>query len=124
MTGSITSVFSEPEDFEAALHEDGVLGMLITDRERFQARLTQIALHRLRLLAAEEQLSRIAFIAVPADAVMVPLPTGPGPSPIWGGIRMRADEIITLGPDLRVHTRIEGPCRWGAIRLPADDLAR
>jgi AraC-like DNA-binding protein len=124
MPGSVTSVFSEPEDFEAALREDGVLGMLITGPGRFRARLTRITLHRLRLLAAEEHLPRIAFVAAPADAILVLLPTGSGSSPIWGGIGMRAGEIITLGPDQRIHTRIDGPCRWGTLGLPARDLAR
>src|SRR5436853_188613 len=55
-------------------------------------------LHRLRLSAGEEELSRIAFVAVPADAVLVALPIGSAPSPVWGGIEMRAEEIITLGP--------------------------
>jgi hypothetical protein len=32
MPGSVTSVFSEPEDFEAALPEEGCLGLLITGR--------------------------------------------------------------------------------------------
>ena len=49
---------------------------------------------------------------------------GQGTFPIWGGIETQADEIITLGPDQRVHVRTDGPCRWGTIRLPADDLAR
>src|SRR5271169_3926998 len=124
MPGSVTSVLSEPEDFEAALREDGMLDMLVTGRGRFRARLTQITLHRLRLSAAEEHLPRIAFVAVPADAVLVLLPIGGGPSPIWGGIAMRAGEIITLGPDQRVHARTDGPCRWGTIRLPARELAR
>jgi AraC-like DNA-binding protein len=122
--GSVTSVFSEPDDFQAALREDGVLGMLITRHGRFRARLTQITLHRLRLSAAEEQLPRIAFVAVPADAVLVPLPMRGGPSPIWGGIGTRADQIITLGPGQRVCARTDGHCRWGTIRLPAGDLAR
>jgi AraC-like DNA-binding protein len=121
---SVTSVFSEPDDFHAALREDGVLGMLITGPGRFRARLTQITLHRLRLLAAEEHLPRIAFVAVPADAILVLLPIGGGSSPIWGGMAMRAGEIITIGPDQRVHARTDGPCRWGTIRLPAQDLAR
>jgi hypothetical protein len=30
MPGSVTSVFSEAADFEAALREDGCLGMLVT----------------------------------------------------------------------------------------------
>jgi hypothetical protein len=117
-------VFSEPDDFQAALREDGVLGMLITGSGRFRARLTQITLHCLRLLAAEEHLPRIAFVAVPADTVLVLLPIGGGSSPIWGGIAMRAGEIITIGPDQRAHGRTDGPCRWGTIRLPARDLAR
>jgi AraC-like DNA-binding protein len=124
MPGSLASVFGELEDFEAALREDGVLGMLITGPGRFRVRLTQITLHRLRLLAAEEHLPRIAFVAVPADAVLVLLPIGSGSSPLWGGIGIRAGEIMTLGPGLRVHARTDGPCRWGAIRLPAEHLAR
>jgi hypothetical protein len=76
MPGSVTSVFGEPEDFQAALREEGVLGMLITGRGRFRARLTQITLHRLRLSAAEEHLPWIVFVAVPADAVLVLLPIG------------------------------------------------
>jgi hypothetical protein len=124
MPGSVTSVFSELDDFQAALREDGVLGMLITGPGRFRAQLTQITLHRLRLSAAEKHLPRIAFFAVPADAVLVSLPIGGGPSPIWGGIAMQVHEIITLGPDQRLHARTDGPCRWGTIRLPAVDLAR
>jgi len=76
MPGSVTSVFGEPGDFQAALREDGVLGMMITGRGRFRARLTQITLHRHRLLVAEKHLPRIAFVAVPGDAALVLLPIG------------------------------------------------
>jgi AraC-like DNA-binding protein len=124
MPGSVTSVFSEAEDFEVALREEGCLGLLITGRGQFRARLTQVRLHRLRLSAAEEQLSRIAFVAVPADLILVSLPIGDRPTPIWGGIRMRAGEIMTLGPGQRVHARADGPSRWGSIWLPAQDLVR
>jgi len=96
---------------------------LITGRGRFRARLTEITLHRLHLSAAEEHLPWIGFVAVPADAVLVLLPIGGVPSPIWGGIAMQVYEIITLGPGQRVHVRTDGPCRWGTIRLPAQDLA-
>jgi hypothetical protein len=86
--------------------------------------LTQITLHNLRVSAAEEHLPRIAFAAVPADAVLVLPPIGGGPSPIWGGIGMGAGEIMTIGPDQRVHARADGPSRRAAIRLPERDLAR
>jgi AraC-like DNA-binding protein len=124
MPGSVTSVFSEAEDFAAALREEGGLGLLITGQGRFQARLTQVKLHCLRLSAAEEQLSRIAFVAVPADLILVSLPIDGRPAPIWGGVRMRAGEIMTLGPGQRIHARTDGPSRWGSVWLPAQDLAR
>ena len=124
MPRTFTSVFSEPDDFQAALSEEGVARFLVTGRAQFRARLTQIVLHRLHLSAGEEELSRIAFVAVPAGMVLILLPIGGRPSPIWGGIGMRTGEIITLGPGQRVHARTDGPCRWGSIRLPTQDMAR
>ena len=67
MPGSVTSVFSEPDDFEAALRKEGALQLLATGRGQFRARLTQITLHGLRLSDGEEQLSRIAHVAMPHD---------------------------------------------------------
>ena len=124
MPGSVTSVFSEPEDFEAALREEGGLGLLVTGQGEFRARLTQVALHRLRLSAAEEHLPRIALVAAPADMVLVSLPSGNRPAPISGGIRIGAAEIMTLGAGQRLHARTEGPCRWSSIWVPAAGLAR
>jgi AraC-like DNA-binding protein len=121
---TFTSVFSEQDDFQTAVSEEGVVGFLVTGCGQFRARLTQIVLHRLRLSAGEEVLSRIAFITVPAGMVLVSLPIGGRPSPIWGGIGMHSGEIITLGPGQRMHARTDGPCRWGTIRLPAQDIAR
>jgi hypothetical protein len=68
MPGSVTSVFSEADEFEAALLGEGGLGLLVTGSGAFRARLTRVALHRLRLIAAEEYLPRIAFVAVPRIA--------------------------------------------------------
>lgn len=124
MPDSVTSVFSEPEDFEAALGKEGCLGLLITGRAPFRARLTEIKLHRLRLSGGDEQLSRIAFVAVPHDLVLISFPIGTAPSPIWDGIRVRPGEIMIIGPGQRAHARTDGPCRWGAIWLPVEQLIR
>ena len=90
--------------------EEGCLGLLLTGGGAFRARLTQVALHRLRLSAAEEYLPRIAVVAVPADMVLIVLPYGNGPPPIWGGIDMRASDIMTLGKP-PTHHRRETPWR-------------
>jgi AraC-like DNA-binding protein len=122
MLGSITCEFSEPENFEAALRSEGCLGLLITERGRFRARLTQISLHRFHLSGGDEQLARITFIAVPAGVVLISFPIGNGALPVYGGIAMRVGEIMTLGPGEQVHARTDGQHRWGAISVPIDEL--
>jgi hypothetical protein len=124
MPRSITSVFSEAEDFAVAMREQGCLALLVTGAGQFRARLTQIALHSLRLSATDEQLPRIAFVASPADTILISLPMGRGPAPIWGGNTIGAGEIMTLGAGQRLHMRTDGPCRWGSIWLPAAELAQ
>ena len=79
MPGSRASVFGEPEDFEDALRADGVGALLVTGHGRFRARLTQISLDRLRLASAEEEVARVAVVAVPANTVLVSSPIGDRP---------------------------------------------
>jgi hypothetical protein len=105
MPGSVTSVFGEVESFEAALREEGFTGLLVTEAGGLRSRLTQITLDRLRLANAEEELARIAVIAVPANTVLISWPSGKTPAPLWGGIAMKAGEMMTLGSGNRVHTR-------------------
>ena len=122
MPGSVMSLFSEPDEFQAALREDGVLNLLVTGRGQFRARLTRVKLHHLRLSAADEYLPRIAFVAVPEDMLLVSLPLSDRPSPVWGDLGMRAGEMITLGPGQRVHARTDGSSQWGAIQLSAEEF--
>jgi AraC family ethanolamine operon transcriptional activator len=124
MPNSIISTFGEVSDFETALRADGVLSLLLTRGGRFRARLTQIALHRLRLVAAEENLPRIAYLMAPPGMVLVSLPIDAKALPLWEGITMRAGEIITLGPNQHAHVRTNGPARWGILLVPNEDLAR
>jgi AraC-like DNA-binding protein len=124
MPGSVTSAFSEAADFEAALCEGGCLGLLVTSAGTFRARLTRIALLRLRLSAAEEHLPRILLVAVPPDVMLVALPGTGEPAPVLGGESVGRHEIMTLGPGERLHMRSHGRYRWGAIWLPVSELVR
>jgi AraC-like DNA-binding protein len=118
MRGSVTSVFSEPEEFQAAMAADGGTSFIFTGRGRFRARSTQVKLNRLRLLSVEESLPRIAFLRVPSDTIFVGLSIESHEPPIWGGIRADGRELITVGAGQGTHTRTVSPCRWGAIWLP------
>src|SRR5262249_1965645 len=124
MPGSVISLFSELDEFQAALREDGLFNLLVTEAGQFRARLTQVTLHRLRLSAGDEYLSRIAFVTVPAETLLVTMPLGDRPAPIWDGVEMQVGEMITLGPGERLHARSDGPCQWGAIQLPVEDFVQ
>src|SRR5215813_2864016 len=123
MPGSRMSVFGEAEDFQASLSADGVADMLFTGRGDFRARLTQVELERVRLAAVEEAQARIAFVVVPAGRVLVAFPIDRGPSPVWSGIEIRTAEMVTFGPGQRLHVLTIGACHWGAIDVPAQQLA-
>jgi AraC-like DNA-binding protein len=121
---SVTSFFTEPADFAAALANNGGGSLVITGRGRFRAQLTRIALDHLRLLSGEESLSRIAFIAVPDHMILIALQSGNRTAPVWGGIMIQADEIITFGPGSCAHMRTNGSCKWAIILAPVRHLAR
>jgi hypothetical protein len=120
----VISLFSELDEFQAALREDGLLNLLVTGSGQFRARLTQVTLDHLRLSAGDEYLSRIAFVAVPANMLLVTMPLGDRPAPIWDGVEMRLGEMITFGPGERLHARSDGPCQWGAIQLSVEDFVQ
>jgi AraC-like DNA-binding protein len=124
MPDSVTSTFSEPEDYEDALRKEGCRGLVITGWGQFRAQLTQITLHRLRLSAAEEQLPRIAFITVPNDTIVIAFPIDDGTAPVGRRVKTRSQEIMVLSPGEQVHLRTIGPRRWGAIWFPAEELAQ
>jgi AraC-like DNA-binding protein len=124
MAGSSTALFSEPEAFEAAWQDAGGLRLYVTHAGRFRAKLTRVALGAVRLAAVHESQARVSVLAIPADTLLVTLPAGRSPAPIWGGIANRPGEIMTHGPAGRLLARTTGPCRWGAIWIPTSDLVR
>jgi hypothetical protein len=71
MPSSSTSVFSEPDEFEATLRTQMDINLLVTGHGRFRSRLTRVALHRLHLEAGDEMVSRIAFMSMRPDLVLV-----------------------------------------------------
>lgn len=97
-----TALFNEPEAFEAAAREAGDLCLYLTGSGLFRVRLTQVVLGAMRLSAVDESQPRIAVLTVPADTVLVTLPAGRLPGPVWGGIATRPGEMLTHGPGRRV----------------------
>jgi AraC-like DNA-binding protein len=124
MPSTLTSAFSEPEDFEAALRKGGCLSLLITGCGQFRAQLTVVTLHRLRLSAAEEQLSRIASIAVPTNVAVIAFQIGNETDPARARVPMQPGEIMILGPGEHIYVRTDGFRRWCSIWIPIEELVR
>ncbi len=124
MPGSMTSVFNRPYDFEHAFRNEACFRLFTTSYGQFRARLTQVELLQSRLSAIEREPSADWLLdGVPAHKVLVLLPIGDRPAPIWSGITPLQGEFMTFGPGHRMHVRTHGPCNWGAIWLAAQDLA-
>ncbi len=124
MPGSTTSVFSEPDDYQAALQLDGGFELVITRPGAFRAELTRIELPRMRLMAGCERLARIGFLTQAPDLIRIVLPMRHGGLLFSGGIVSRPDELVTYAPGQRIHERTDGPCHWRSIWLPVEDLLR
>jgi AraC-like DNA-binding protein len=124
MLGAALTVFSKPDDFQAALRENADVNLTVTSGGRFWARATQIRLWHMRLLAYDEHLSRIAFVTVPPNMVRVTLPPRPDTSLMWDGTGTRPGEIVTHNGGHQFHERTTGPCRWSSVFLPARDFVQ
>jgi AraC-like DNA-binding protein len=118
MLSSTTGVFREPDDFQAAMRDYGCTNLVAVGHGVFRTRLTQVELHRLRLLSAAESLGHIAFFSIPRDAILVSVPLGDDPPPMWGGATGAIGDIVTLGGGHRVYSRSAPDCRCGIIVLP------
>ena len=124
MRGNVTPILSEPEEFQVAASAPRHFDVTVTEREAFRGRITKFAFHNLCLLHAEMELAAIAFIKVPADMVLVALSMGSHENAIWGGIRTRSRDLVTVGAAQSVHLRTDGPYRLGAIWLPLHEFTR
>lgn len=123
MPGSTLSVFSEPDDFQQALREEGCVDLIVTGNGKFRSNLSLIELHRMRLAEGDERQSRVAFIAVPPRFARVTLPMGSANSLVCSGIAVQPGEIVTHSSGHRFHERTNGPCRWGTMSILTSDFA-
>lgn len=124
MPYSFTSVLHQPSDFRDALAAWGYGTSVLTEQGPFQARLTDVALQHLRLIAVQENLSRIGFIRVPEDMVLFAVSVNERAAPIWAGFSMHANELITICGGEAVHIRTDGASYWCAILFPMTQFKR
>ena len=120
MLGSGSSVFTDIDEYEAALPTN--VNLLSTISNCFRARLTWVELPHLHLLHAHEAAPRLAFVKLPMRSITVIFPTHRTSSLICNGIRLELGDAIFHSRGERFHQRTTAACSWGAICLSPDAL--
>ena len=116
MPGSGTRTFLDPDRYEAGLRQ-AQLDVFIISGGGFKARFTWAELHNLQLLRSEEDLSRIAYVALPPQLVFVSFPTGSSPLPVWRGTELQTGEVMFHSRGERLHQWTSGPSVWNLIAM-------
>ncbi len=123
MPESGTGTFVDPDDYQASLRQARI-DLLVTSRGSFAAHLTWATLHHMQLLHSEEDLPRIAYIALEPVLVFVGFAIRPDPPMLWGGAELQTGQIIFHSRGERFHQRTTGPCSWGLISMAPQHLER
>ncbi len=124
MPGSTISAFGDPDEYQTELQRDGNCNYLVTSIGGFQAQLIRITLLRMRLLAGQENQSRIAFFSVPQTMIRVSMPVI-GPTALSRrGISACPGELIIHTGGQRYHEWTQGPSQWRAIHCLVSELVR
>jgi AraC-like DNA-binding protein len=116
-----TQTFVDPDDYAAAFG-DARVNLTIMGAGDFTARLTRLKLQHLEVYWCRESLSRIAYISLPPERVVMSFPLG-GASPLFGGSALRNGNIALHRRAERLHQRSNGVCQWGMMLFSAKQLA-
>src|SRR6516225_65515 len=116
-----TLKFSDPVGYAAAFG-DARVNLTITGAGDFTARLTRLKLQHLELYWCRESLSRIAYISLPSERMMLSFPLGSA-SLISGGFALRNGDMVFHSRGERLHQRSSGVCQWGLISVSREQLA-
>ena len=123
MVRSVHSTFTDPDQYQAAIHPAQV-EILVTAKGDFDAALTRIELSRLWVQHGRENLPRIANSIAKAERPPIFFLTRADQASIsHNGRDLAYGEIVVAGSGSIRHHRTEGPCHWATVSLTLDDLA-
>lgn len=123
MPSSAVRIFSDPDDYAAAIRAATVV-LTVTRRERFSATLTRIDLHRLWMQRFSEEAPRVAHEANTAGRAIIMFRTEPGPSLRWRGVEVQPTVITRHREEEDCFQRSSGAARLAAMSLPVEDMVK
>jgi AraC-like DNA-binding protein len=122
MPSSAVRTFSDPDDYAASIRGTSA-EMTVIGRGHFEAKLTQIELHRLRMQRFYDNLPRVAHSAAVTGRAIVNFRIRPGPSMLANGVELKPTSIMRHSDGLDAFQRSSGCAYWGSISLPVEAVA-
>jgi hypothetical protein len=97
--------------------------MTVVGRGRFEAKLTQIELNRLRMQRFSDNLPRVAHSAAVTGRAIINFRIRPGPSMLANGVELEPTSIMRHSDGLDAFQRSSGCAFWGSMSLPVEEMA-
>ena len=88
-----------------------------TGQGSFRARLTQVELQHIRLLKAQENLPRIAFLSLEPERIHVAFSLNAIFHPVWTGLALQSRDIVFHSRGGCTHDRTSTANCWGYISI-------
>jgi AraC-like DNA-binding protein len=114
-------MFTDPDDYAASIRQ-GDVELTVTRRDRFEAKLTRIDLHRLWMQRFSESTARICHVAGWGGRSSIVFLSEPGPSFLWDGAQISTTDLFRLGDDQSYYQRLDGPSAFASMSLPVEDM--
>jgi len=92
--------------------------MTVTGRGQFSANVTRIDANHMWMQRAQERLPRTWELAIPAERTAILFGTEPGPTTLWRGAEIAANEVIPARAGVSGWHTLSGATNWGSISLP------
>jgi AraC-like DNA-binding protein len=117
-----TIKLSDPRDYQAIFPRAKV-DLVFSCERNFEAQVTWVRLRHLHLIRTQENLPRVAHIALAPDLVSIAFPTRRDSPQTFEGVEVQLGDIVchTQGGD--VHQLSRGPSQSGFISLSPEHLA-
>jgi len=122
MQRSGTAKFTDADDYRTNIRGANV-DLVFSSQRNFEASLTWVELRHLRLMRGEENLPRVANIALASDLVFIAFPIHHNPPQIFDGVELQPGNIVFHACAERVHQWTRGPSKLGLISLAPQHLA-
>jgi AraC-like DNA-binding protein len=122
MPSSVVRTFTDPDEYATAMRQ-GTVGLTITQRGTFAAKLCRIDLHRLWAQRFSATLGWTAHIDYWGGWTTFAFQTRPGPNMMRNGRDCASTSVAQLNTAQSYYLHSSGPPSYGTISLPIEEMA-